>query len=224
MPHFGIHKGDLPGSPDGHHQHGGRARPPRPSTPWSTSSLITLSRCLTASATICWIFRAFDPMPVFMAATADMVEKRPDVIVAYLKAWLDAAKDFKNDPQEGRRVRFTHSTPARATRCRRTRFRPRSTRVEVNPGFPDLKSYMQQQAEILVKNKTIKSHPGLEQGVASGFHGKSQGRGVMLQILRDGCRVHVIVMAGLVPAIHVLNDASGQRRGCAAEGPCMTRV
>ena len=34
------------------------------------------------------------------------------------------------------------------------------SRVEVNPGFPgDLKPYMQEQAEILLKNKTINAIP-----------------------------------------------------------------
>ena len=33
----------------------------------------------------------YDKVPVFMAATPDFVEKNPDAIVAYLKAWLDVA-------------------------------------------------------------------------------------------------------------------------------------
>ena len=45
-------------------------------------------------------FYSSDPMPVFMAATSEMVEKRPDTIVAYLKAWLDAAHDFKDNPKK----------------------------------------------------------------------------------------------------------------------------
>src|SRR3974390_3589751 len=45
-------------------------------------------------------FSGVDPMPVFMAATPDFVEKRPDTVVAYLKAWLDAARDFKDNPKK----------------------------------------------------------------------------------------------------------------------------
>ena len=37
-------------------------------------------------------------MPVFMAATPEFVEKSPDTVVAYLKAWLEVAKDFKESP------------------------------------------------------------------------------------------------------------------------------
>ena len=35
-----------------------------------------------------------------MAATPDFVQSKPDVIIAYLKAWLDVAADFKNAPQK----------------------------------------------------------------------------------------------------------------------------
>jgi NitT/TauT family transport system substrate-binding protein len=41
-----------------------------------------------------------DKMPVLMAATADFVAKSPDTIVAYLKAWRDVARDFKENPDK----------------------------------------------------------------------------------------------------------------------------
>ena len=45
-------------------------------------------------------FSNFDKMPVFMAATPDFVDKNPDTVVAYLKAWLDVARDFKENPNK----------------------------------------------------------------------------------------------------------------------------
>ena len=45
-------------------------------------------------------FYSFDKLPVFMAATPEFVEKSPDTVVAYLKAWLEVAKDFKNNPNK----------------------------------------------------------------------------------------------------------------------------
>src|ERR1700761_1887651 len=45
-------------------------------------------------------FSSFDPMPVFMAATPEFVAQKPDTVVAYLKAWLDAANDFKNETKK----------------------------------------------------------------------------------------------------------------------------
>src|SRR5215471_20625126 len=45
-------------------------------------------------------FDQFDKLPVFMAATPDFAEKSSDTIVAYLKAWLEVAKDFKSQPDK----------------------------------------------------------------------------------------------------------------------------
>jgi NitT/TauT family transport system substrate-binding protein len=120
-------------------------------------------------------FSQFDPMPVFMAATAEMVEKRPDVIVAYLKAWLDAANDFKNDPKKVNDVIYAFYA-SKGYKMSAQVFATAMSRVEVNPGFPDLKSYMQKQAEILIENKTIKTVPDWSKALRPDFMEKAQGK------------------------------------------------
>src|SRR5476649_1255635 len=55
-------------------------------------------------------FYDFDKLPVFMAATPDFVEKSPDTVVAYLKAWLEVAKDFKTNPGKVADVIYTFYT------------------------------------------------------------------------------------------------------------------
>ena len=81
-------------------------------------------------------FDSFDKLPVFMAATPEFVEKSPETIVAYLKAWLDVAKDFKAATQRRSPIRSIRSTPRRATRWRRETFAKALARVEVAPGWP----------------------------------------------------------------------------------------
>jgi len=104
-------------------------------------------------------FSSVDPMPVFMAATPEFVEKRPDTVVAYLKAWLDAAHDFKDNPKKVADVIYAFYAD-KGYKMSPDIFATALSRVEVNPGFPgDLKPYMQQQAEILLKNKTITAIP-----------------------------------------------------------------
>jgi len=104
-------------------------------------------------------FSAVDPMPVFMAATPDFVQSRPDVIIAYLKAWLDVANDFKNSPQKVADVIYKFYADKGYTMSLDT-FAKALSRVEVNPGFPrDLQPYMQQQAEILLADKKIAAIP-----------------------------------------------------------------
>jgi NitT/TauT family transport system substrate-binding protein len=104
-------------------------------------------------------FSGVDPMPVFMAATPEFVEKRPDTLIAYLKAWLDAARDFKDNPKKVADVIYAFYADKGYKMSQET-FATALSRVQVNPGFPgDLKPYMQQQAEILLKNKTISAIP-----------------------------------------------------------------
>ena len=118
-------------------------------------------------------FSSFDPMPVFMAATPDMVEKRPDVIVAYLKAWLDAANDFKNNAKKVNDTIYQFYA-SKGYKMSPETFSTALSRVEVKPGFPDMKSYMQQQADILLKNNTIKSVPDWSKALRPDFMEKAK--------------------------------------------------
>jgi NitT/TauT family transport system substrate-binding protein len=104
-------------------------------------------------------FSKLDSMPVFMAATPDFVQQKPDTVVAYLKAWLDAAKDFKNEPKKVADVIYKFYAD-KGYKMSPEVFATALSRVEVDPGFPgDLKPYMQGQAEILLKDKIINAVP-----------------------------------------------------------------
>ena len=104
-------------------------------------------------------FYSFDKLPVFMAATPDFVDKNPDTVVAYLKGWLDAAKDFKNDPKKVANSIYTFYT-SKGYKMSQETFQKALGRVEVNPGFPSgLEPYMTHHAEILLKAKKIKAIP-----------------------------------------------------------------
>jgi len=104
-------------------------------------------------------YNDFDRLPVFMAATPDFVEKSPQTIVAYLKAWLDVAKDFKENPQKVDDSIYSFYQSKGYTLSKET-FAKAMARVEVQPGWPaDIQPYMQQQAEILLKEKKIKAIP-----------------------------------------------------------------
>ena len=118
-------------------------------------------------------FSGFDSMPVFMAATPDFVEKNPDAVIAYLKAWLDAANDFKNSPQKVNDVIYRFYADKGYKMSAET-FSTALSRVEVNPSFPDLKSYMQQQAEILVKSKIINTIPDWSKALRPDFMEKAK--------------------------------------------------
>ena len=101
----------------------------------------------------------YDPMPVFMAATPEFVEKRPQAVVDYLRAWLDVGKDFKQNPGKAADVIYTFFTSKGYTMTRET-FSKAMANVEVDIGFPaDLRPYLQQIAEGLLKEKKISAVP-----------------------------------------------------------------
>jgi ABC-type nitrate/sulfonate/bicarbonate transport system substrate-binding protein len=104
-------------------------------------------------------FSSFDKLPVFMAATPDFIEKSPQTVVAYLKAWLEVAKDFKTAPDKVADVIYSFYTSKGYTLSKDT-FAKALARVEVQPGWPaDIVPYMQMQAEILLKENKIKAIP-----------------------------------------------------------------
>src|SRR5262245_55525415 len=100
-----------------------------------------------------------DRLPVFMAATPDFVDKNPGTVIAYLKAWRDVARDFKEQPAKVADVIHTYFTSKGYTMSRDTLAKALA-RVEVDPGFPaDLQPQLQADAEVLLREKKISAIP-----------------------------------------------------------------
>ena len=119
-------------------------------------------------------FSSVDRMPLFMAATPDFVQKSPDTVIAYLKAWLDAGRDFKTARDKVADVIFSFYVD-KGYKMDRDTFQKALSRVEVNPGFPgDLKPYMQEQAEILLKARIISAIPDWSKALRPEFMTKAQ--------------------------------------------------
>ncbi len=115
-----------------------------------------------------------DKLPVFMAATPEFVEKYPETVVAYLKAWLEVGKDFKQNPNKVADVIYTFYT-SKGYKMGRDTFAKALATVEVNPGFPgDLKPYMQEQAEVLLKEKKIAAVPDWNKALRTEFMEKAR--------------------------------------------------
>jgi NitT/TauT family transport system substrate-binding protein len=104
-------------------------------------------------------FSSVDKMPVFMAATPDFVEKSPETVVTYLKAWQEAAHDFRDNPGKVADVIYSFFTSKGYTMSRET-FAKALARVEVAPGFPsNLVPDLQRDAEVLLRQKKISAIP-----------------------------------------------------------------
>jgi NitT/TauT family transport system substrate-binding protein len=119
-------------------------------------------------------FSGVDKMPVFMAATPEFVDKRPDTVIAYLKAWLDVGKDFKESPQKIADVIYGFYTD-KGYKMSKDTFAKAMARVEVDPGFPsDLKPYLQEQAEILRTARQIRAVPDWSKALRPEFMVKAR--------------------------------------------------
>ena len=125
-------------------------------------------------ATTLMDYWSVDKMPVFMAATPEFVAKGADTIVAYLKAWLDVARDFKDSPNKVADAIYGFYASKGYTMSQDT-FRKALATVDVNPGFPsDLGAYMAQHAEVLLKEKKIAAIPDWSKALRPDFMEKAR--------------------------------------------------
>jgi ABC-type nitrate/sulfonate/bicarbonate transport system substrate-binding protein len=115
-----------------------------------------------------------DRMPVFMAATPDFVAKSTESIVAYLKAWLEVAADFKGNPAKVADTIYGFYAGKGYSMSQET-FRKALATVEVEPGFPaDLQPYLQRHAEVLLKEKKISAIPDWAKALRPDFMDKAR--------------------------------------------------
>jgi ABC-type nitrate/sulfonate/bicarbonate transport system substrate-binding protein len=118
-------------------------------------------------------FYSFDKLPVFMAATPEFIDKNPDAVVGYLKAWLDVAKDFKEQPDKVSDTIYTFYTSKGYKMSKKT-FAKALANVEVGPGWPDdLDPYMKHHAEVLLEAKKIKAIPDFNKAFRKDFFKKA---------------------------------------------------
>ena len=114
-------------------------------------------------------FDQFDRLPVFMAATPEFVQKSPDTVVAYLKAWVEVAKDFKSNPGKVAEVVYSFYA-SKGYKLSKDTFAKALARVEVQPGWPaDIKPYMTRQAQVLIDAKKLKAMPDWDKALRTEF-------------------------------------------------------
>jgi NitT/TauT family transport system substrate-binding protein len=125
-------------------------------------------------ATTLMDYREVDKMPVFMAATPEFVAKNAEALVAYLKAWLEVAGDFKDNPGKVADTIYGFYAGKGYSMSQET-FRKALATVDVEPGFPaDLQPYLQRHAEVLLKEKKISAVPDWSKALRPEFMDKAR--------------------------------------------------
>ena len=116
-----------------------------------------------------------DRMPVFMAATPEFIEKNPSAVVAYLRAWHAVGDDFKRNRKKVSDTIYAFYT-SKGYKMSPETFGKAVSLIEVNPGFPGaVKGYMQEQAEVLLREKKIKEMPDWAKALRPEFMQKAAG-------------------------------------------------
>lgn len=115
-----------------------------------------------------------DRMPVFMAATPEILQRQPDAVVAYLKSWLAVADDFQHNKEKVSDTIYSFYT-SKGYKLSPDTFGKAIATVAVSPGFPsDLKGYMEQQAQVLLREKKIKEMPDWSKALRGEFMQKAR--------------------------------------------------
>ena len=119
-------------------------------------------------------YSSVDQMPVFMAATPDFVQKEPKAVIAYLKAWLDVSRDFKQEPKKVADVIYSFYA-SKGYKMSQDTFAKALSRVEVAPGFPrNLEPYLTHHAKILLAEKKISAIPDWKKALRPDFLDKAR--------------------------------------------------
>ena len=115
-----------------------------------------------------------DKMPVFMAATPDFIAKSPDTVVDLSQGLARGREGLQGQPEQGRGRDLRFYTSKGYSMSQET-FRKAMATVDVDPGFPnDLKPYMQEQAEILLREKKIAAIPDWSKALRPDFMEKAR--------------------------------------------------
>ena len=112
-------------------------------------------------------------LPV-MAATPEFVDKNPQAVIEYLRAWLDVGKQLKENPRKAQDVIYGFFTSKGYTMSRETLGKAMAN-VEVDVGFPsDVRPYLQPIAEGLLKEKKIGAIPDWNKALRTEFMAKAR--------------------------------------------------
>jgi len=104
-------------------------------------------------------FEEFDLVPVMLAINRPVLQSRRSDVVSFMKGWLDAVAVLRNDPQKGAQI-VTDVFKKKGNDLSEKVIKTALDRLGVDPDFrPALLPYLQDQAEVLLKERKISEIP-----------------------------------------------------------------
>jgi len=101
----------------------------------------------------------FDLLPVILAANRPVVEQKRDAVVALLRGWLAGVALFKSDPNKSAQI--VHAFfDQQGFKVSDAVVKRMLSKLDVETNFkPGLRGYLEDEANVLIKNKAITSMP-----------------------------------------------------------------
>ncbi len=104
-------------------------------------------------------YSAFDLQPVFLAANRSVIESKRDAVVAFLRGWLAAVRIVNDQPDRAVSIVADHFKE-QGYEIQRAVFQRMLAKLDVKPTFtPNLRDYLTEQAQVLVRNHQIAANP-----------------------------------------------------------------
>ena len=104
-------------------------------------------------------YSAYDVQPVFLAVNRAVLEAKRDAVVAFQRGWLAAVRIVNDNPNRAVQI-VADQFKAQGYDIKPEVFQRMLAKLDVKPGYtPNLRDYLTEQAEVLVKQKQIASVP-----------------------------------------------------------------
>ena len=104
-------------------------------------------------------YSQFDLSPIMLAVNAPVLQRKPDAVVALLRGWLDTVRFIKEQPAQASQA-IWRFYKAQGYDAPEQVFRSALNRIDFTPDYaPELKSYLTDQAKILVEKRQIAQIP-----------------------------------------------------------------
>ena len=104
-------------------------------------------------------YSPYDLQPVILACSTEAVQKRRGDVVAFLRGWLAGVKIFNDEREKATEIVMTYFTK-KGFKVSPQVVKLMLSKIDVNPEFkPELKNYLTQQSNVLMKGKKISSIP-----------------------------------------------------------------
>jgi len=115
--------------------------------------------------TILTDYSKYDIVPVILATNQKVLASREADLVKFMRGWVMAADIFRKDPKKAAAI-VGNFFRGRGQKINDEVFRLAMSRMDVSTGYrPELKKYMTDLAQLLVKQKRLSKMPGIDRAL-----------------------------------------------------------